>query len=251
MNDKNDIYEGEVLPSSKDNFDLNQNNSNISYSLANENNTSFNEDNNIYPKTKKDQNYLYGNDFSIIDKPSIIGSTRICLYIKGYPIISIGKNILFPLLVCLIICIIYIVIYNYFFIYSGTFLQKMFNYIFLIYIISHSLAIIINPGIPSFKYHKNIINKLKEHKLNELDCTRCNICNLSYKLKDKIGHCYSCNICYYEYDHHCIWIGHCIGKYNKYFFFGFIFSSMTFIMICLTMVFIKILKLFFIQEDIH
>ena len=184
----------------------------------------------------KDENILYGNDFSLIDKPSEIGSTRICLYINDFPIISIGKNILLSLLVILFVCIIYIIFWYYFFNTTKFILQKMFNYFFLIYLISHTLAIFINPGIPSFKYHKKVINDLRQLKINELDCSRCNICNLSYKLKDNINHCFTCNICYYEYDHHSFWIGHCIGKYNKYFFIIFIFSLIIFITICLIMV---------------
>ena len=35
---------------------------------------------------------------------------------------------------------------------SGPILQKIFNYSFLIYILSHALSIFLNPGIPSFKY---------------------------------------------------------------------------------------------------
>ena len=219
--------------------------SNFNYSLNNvkENSISFNEDNDINIASPKKETILYGNDYSIIEKPSVIGSTRICLFIKNYPIISIGKNITLPLLLILFICLIYLFIYYFFFKGAGNFLQKMFNYFFLTYFISHFLAVVINPGIPSFEYHKNISNNLKENRINELDCTRCNLCNLTYILTDKIGHCNKCNICYYEFDHHCIWIGHCIGKYNKYFFGCFVFTLFIFILICLAMVFIKILKI--------
>ena len=239
-------YKGKVATSSKREFDLSQNNSNISYSLTNENGTSLNEDTSLY-LSKKDENILYGNDFTLNNRPFIVGNTRICLYIKNYPIISIGKNILAPLLLIAFMCLIYIYMFNYFYFSSSLILQKMFNYVFLLYMITHTLAILVNPGIPSFKYHKEVRNNLRENIINELDCSRCKICNLTYKLKDRISHCYECSICYHDYDHHCLWIGHCIGRYNKIYFILFAFSSIIFILICLNMILIKVLKLFYIH----
>lgn len=32
------------------------------------------------------------------------------------------------------------------------------------------------------------------------------------------NHCELCELCIDEYDHHCPWIGKCIGKGNKFFF---------------------------------
>ena len=114
--DNKNYYEGKVTASSKREFDLSQNNYNTSYSLTNENDngTSLNEDNNLY-LSKKDENLLYGNDFTLNKRPLIVGNTRICLYINNYPIISIGKNIIVPLLFIAFMCFIYINIFNYFY----------------------------------------------------------------------------------------------------------------------------------------
>ena len=223
-------------------------NPNLNYSLNNENTTSFNDDNDndLNLSSTKNDNYLYGNDYTLKEKPSKIGNTRACFFIKNYPIISIGNNILLPLLIFMFMCLTYIYIWYLFVRDAGPLLKKMFNYSFLVYFISHTLAVFINPGIPSLQYHKKIRNDLRQNKINELDCNKCNICNLTYKLKDKIGHCYKCNICYYEYDHHCIWIGHCVCKYNKYYFGFFVFSLFIFLLTCFAMVFIKILKIYFI-----
>ena len=192
----------------------------------------------------KKEYYLYGNDLLLNEKPSNMGNTRIYFFIKNYPVISIGSNILIPLLLILFVCLIYLFIWNYFLNTASNVLTKMFNYFFLIYLISHAFSIFLNPGIPSFEYNKNIKIKLRENKINELDVSQCKICNLTYKLTDKINHCYKCNICYYEQDHHCIWTGHCIGKYNRYFFGIFVFTFFVFILICFVMIFIKIIKLF-------
>ena len=218
------------------------NNNNLSDAFNNENSKLVNED----LDSNKNDSFLYENDFSLNKKPSIIGNTRNCLFINNYPIISIGKSIFIPLLLILFICIIYIFIYYYFFAYVKTFIQKMFNYFFIGYLVSHLCAIFINPGIPSIVYHKSIKYKLKKNKINELDISKCKICQLLFKLKDKINHCYKCNICYYEQDHHCVWIGHCIGKYNKYFFGLFLFTFIFFNLTCFAMIFIKIIKLLII-----
>ena len=232
------IYvEGTVIPTSKQ--DLQENDS-----INGENTIPFSEDNNNLYFFTNNENFLYGNDFSINKKPFQLGNTRNCLFINNYPIISIGKNIFLPLLLILFICLTYIFFWYYFLNYSGEFLKKMFNSFFVLYFISHSLAIFLNPGIPSFIYHINIKNNLKNNKIKELDVTRCNICYLIYQLKDKISHCNKCNVCYYEYEHHCDWIGHCIGKFNRYFFGIFVFSLLIYILICFSMIFIKICKIF-------
>ena len=187
---------------------------------------------------------LYDNNYNENKKPQILGGTRNCLYINNYPYISIGRNITLPLLVILSMCCIYIYIFYFFFADSVLILQKIFNYCFLLYIISHLFSIFLNPGIPTYEYNKEIIEGLKSKEINDLDCSKCKICNLNYKLIDKIGHCEKCEICYYGYNHHCIWIGHCIGKYNEIFFILFAISVFIFILICLSMIVTKIMKIF-------
>ena len=222
--------------SSDDGLDSNIENKNLSYS----------EICNLKPNHITNKLLLYNNNFYQNKKPIKLGGTRNCLYINNYPYISIGKNISIPLLVILFMCLTYIYIYYFFFKESGPILQKMFNYCFLCYIISHLFSIFLNPGIPSFEYNLEIKEKLKSKEIKELDCTKCKICNLSYKLIDRIGHCDKCEICYIGYDHHCIWIGHCIGKYNGIFFVFFIISIFFFFLICLAMIFVKILKVFIV-----
>ena len=203
--------------------------------------SSYEEKRNFNYNSKNKDIILYNNNFYSNKKPLNLGKTRNCLYIKNYPYISIGKNISLPLLVILSMCILYLYFYYFFFEDSGLILQKGFNYFFLLYIISHILSIFLNPGIPSFEYNNKIKEGLKSKKLNEIDCSKCKICKLHYKLIDKIGHCEKCDICYFGYDHHCIWIGHCIAKNNNIIFVLLVLSVFIFIFICFAMVFIKML----------
>ena len=68
-------------------------------------------------------------------KPSKLGKTRVCLYIKNYPIISIGKNFCYPLLLILFVCFLYLIIRIFFFNESQNSLKKLFNYFFGAYLI--------------------------------------------------------------------------------------------------------------------
>ena len=246
-------YTEKILSSSKDEINYDKNNiqnQSFNISTTSNNTTSSSQDNNNTTSLslKTNEYYLYGNDFSIIDKPYNLGKTRVCLYIKNYPIISFGKNILYPLLLILMINCLYVIIWLLFLNDAGVFLTKLFNYFFIIYLISHILSIFINPGIPSFKYSQNIKYNLKEKKINKFSCSKCKKCKLFYKLKDNIGHCNNCNVCYMEYDRHSFWIGHCIGKYNKLLFVSFVLSFWTFILLSLAMIVVKIIKVFFIKQ---
>ena len=197
-------------------------------------------------KKKEKNSILYNNNFHKNKYPLNLGATRNCLYIENYPYISIGRNINLPLLAILSMCCTYIFIHYFFFLDAGPFLQKIFNYSFLVYIISHTFSIFLNPGIPPYKYNKKVKDDLLSKSLNNLDCSRCKICNLNYKLVDNIGHCEKCEICYFGYDHHCIWMGHCVGRDNGIFFVLFIMATFIFILICFAMILVKIIKKFVI-----
>ena len=91
-------------------------NSSLDFSDTNKNTTTFSQDtNNTSFLSLVKIEYLYNNDFAIIEKPSKLGKTRVCLYIKNYLIISIGKNFCYPLLLILFVCFLYLIIRIFFF----------------------------------------------------------------------------------------------------------------------------------------
>ena len=42
----------------------------------------------------------------------------------------------------------------------------------------------------------------------------CDKCKKYYNRLDKVEHCNLCKVCIIKYDHHCVWVGKCIGKNN-------------------------------------
>ena len=42
----------------------------------------------------------------------------------------------------------------------------------------------------------------------------CNKCKIYYNQDDKVSHCSLCDVCITKMDHHCVWIGKCVGKNN-------------------------------------
>jgi palmitoyltransferase len=54
-------------------------------------------------------------------------------------------------------------------------------------------------------------------------CRFCTTCEMWQTLRSK--HCRSCKQCIATYDHHCIWMGNCIGEGNHAYFWWFLFSE--------------------------
>ena len=100
-------------------------------------------------------------------------------------------------------------------------------------IITSLLLFIINPGI-IYSDNKSKNNK-NEQKIY------CGACKFLYPNSNKkMEHCYTCNICVCNYDHHCGVVGKCVGKYNIILFpafalcnFGLIFCIYLLLFNCL------------------
>ena len=93
--------------------------------------------------------------------------------------------------------------------------------LFLIFTISYLVTSLINPGIPERNYYSQNFLKNNPDLPSEtvVKCSRCNIIVPKYL---NMTHCTKCDVCVKKYDHHCIWIGKCVGKKNMFYFQLFI-----------------------------
>ena len=108
----------------------------------------------------------------------------------------------------------------------------LFHIIYYIFLMCTIINFLINPGIPERKYYiKNIkIDKSKQY----LKCKKCNIITPK---ELEINHCNDCGICFLNHNHHCLWIGKCIGKGNSMFFYLFILCLISYIFISIYVLF--------------
>ena len=134
------------------------------------------------------------------------------LFLKGEPLILIGPDILYYVIIFSISSFFSIIFYSlknqkY------TIMKLLFLLGYFFYAVTYTLLLILNPGIPT---NKNNID-LEELKKNY---NQCNVCNcIFYKNNDYITfHCHECNICVENFDHHCTFASKCIGKNNKLIF---------------------------------
>ena len=74
-----------------------------------------------------------------------------------------------------------------------------------------------NPGIMINKEYKDLLDIVEKGEDLENFCPYCLV-----KKNYRSTHCLICEKCIDEFDHHCFWVGNCIGKYNYDLFFAFL-----------------------------
>jgi palmitoyltransferase len=113
----------------------------------------------------------------------------------------------------------FIIIFNFPFINKNYFSYCIILYlIWLLFIYCFFILFIsINPGIIENNKNKyfSLIELIEKSNI-DID-NFCPICKIKYTKYSK--HCYICNKCIEEFDHHCVWMGKCVGKKNKKIFY--------------------------------
>lgn len=147
-------------------------------------------------------------------------------------------------MVCVTVCFIFI--WKFVYPHSYYWINLSESICYCVYMITHSLTMLINQGVPSQKY-LDMVNALVENdKLNGIKDNshykKCNLCNIFVLVKDNVGHCDDCGLCIIGYDHHCPWTGGCVGKYNLYVFYTFCISIFSLIFLSFSSVLISILN---------
>ncbi len=90
---------------------------------------------------------------------------------------------------------------------------SIFSFTLMIYF----LMFISNPGIIPEKIIRDENEDIEDK--SKYSCLRC----LALKIQ-KAHHCEDCDVCISNYDHHCVWVGKCIGGRNLVLFYVFIAS---------------------------
>ena len=88
--------------------------------------------------------------------------------------------------------------------------------------ISYLITSLINPGIPNRDHYSKYFIK-NNPDLPSSSVVKCSICNIVVPKHFRISHCYTCQVCVKNYDHHCPWTGKCIGERNLTPFYVFLF----------------------------
>ena len=162
---------------------------------------------------KNNHNYIFFRLFGILFCK--IGRTLTFNFDKktNKPKICIGPNWYLAIVSNILIAILIISMYKFLIEINSPLWQKIFYFIigFLIYFFFNRCALI-NPGI---------VQNLKSDDKNSF---YCNICEVYYDLNNKVEHCTMCGICVEKMDHHCVWVGKCVGKNNKFSFYAMISS---------------------------
>ena len=177
------------------------------------------------------------------------GNVYCFLFINNYPIFTLGPQYYYPILLLAFNNAIFFIFIKYIY-YRINYLLKIIS-ISLIIIVDFTqlYTVIINPGIPKNNWFLSdkIINliMIDENVYKEFNSDKyriCRKCNFLIDKNLKIVHCDICDLCCQYYDHHCPWIGKCIGKNNYLSFKFFIISNILYILIQIIL-FIYLIKI--------
>jgi palmitoyltransferase ZDHHC9/14/18/palmitoyltransferase len=145
------------------------------------------------------------------------------------PLIIIGPH--WPMYVCFcgIISLLMLAVYLTIWQRIGLTMRIIGDICYWTFFISYTHCSLINPGYPKNDEGRTFGHPREEYYF----CTLCHFYVNKYKYAH---HCFDCDICIENQDHHCPWTGHCIGKNNFYSFYIFVGASFCIILYLATAV---------------
>lgn len=100
-------------------------------------------------------------------------------------------------------------------------LYSLVSFLYIFHIVSHLGVLLIDPAeeeIRRFHRKDRVIPKLDRRKhWHVIENEYCNLCDIATTSK-RTKHCSDCNKCISGFDHHCVWLNHCVGSRNYYAF---------------------------------
>jgi len=91
--------------------------------------------------------------------------------------------------------------------------------------ICNMLVVLVNPGIPN-RTPLNVCYPEKVIKNTMSSLLYCRVCKIVKNPNTQTYHCSTCDLCVEGFDHHCPWVGKCIGKGNLYYFYAYIATTL-------------------------
>lgn len=213
-------------------------------------NISNNEKNrNIKRKNEKEKYEFKNTPKSYNPYPFKKGNVFCFLYINNYPIFTLGPQYYYPIMIISFNNTLFFLFIKYAYQKINFILQFFSLFLLIIVDITQLFTVFINPGIPKkiWFLSDKIINLIMKNEciykeFNTEKYKICRKCNLLIDKCLKIIHCDICDVCCEKYDHHCPWIGKCIGKNNYYSFKFFVISNILYILLQIIILFIYLIK---------
>ena len=122
--------------------------------------------------------------------------------------------LLFIILHFTVIFLTFIMLMPYF---DNTYFSILYLVISLLLFILFFILAFSDPGTLTNNKYKDALDIIEQGEMLEYYCPKCLI-----KMDFRTKHCVICEKCVDDFDHHCFWVGNCIGKKNFSFFFDFL-----------------------------
>ena len=101
--------------------------------------------------------------------------------------------------------------------FDNTYFSILYLVISLLLFILFFILAFSDPGTLTNNKYKDALDIIEQGEMLEYYCPKCLI-----KMDFRTKHCVICEKCVDDFDHHCFWVGNCIGKKNFSLFFDFL-----------------------------